>query len=204
MTLILQVFLRETRQSTCDDKQARNGRMIKSRRLKVGGFLHTKNAPRRTEGHFLLNEVDIDLQDSACANVSRAPIIAAQRIDSDTATGAGVDEIVIAEVNADVRRAVGVGAEEDQIARDEVGRGNGHAHLELNVGSTRKRNTCVGEDVLDITGAVKAVGAGAAEYVGDADIIRGRRHHATSDVIHAAIDVGHIPAKECRVSGGTN
>ena len=110
-----------------------------------------------------------------------------------------MNEIVVAEVNSDVRRAVSVGAEENQVAAHEVGGGNRRAEIVLDVGGARNGNAGICEDVLDITRTVKAVGAGAAEDVGDADVIHRQRDNVARQVARAVSDIGHFLAEQCRV-----
>ena len=105
-----------------------------------------------------------------------------------------MDKVVIAEVNADVRRAVSVGAEENEVARNEIACGNGRAVIVLDICGAWNGDTGVGEDVLDITRAVETVRTGSAENVRNADIVHGGSDNTTSNVIRAARYFGHLSA----------
>ena len=113
-----------------------------------------------------------------------------------------MDEFVVAQVNADVRRAVSVGAEENQISRDEVCCGNGRAEVVLDVSGARNGDTGIGEDVLNVTRTVEAVRGGAAEDVRNADIIHRQRNNTVRQIARVVSDVGHVFAQECRISHG--
>ena len=113
----------------------------------------------------------MDLQNSARADIVRAVVSTAQRTNRYALTGTGVNEVAVTDVNADMRRAVSVGAEEDQIAGNKLSRGNWRTDFVLNIGSARQGNARFGEDVLHVTRTIKAVRSRAAEDVRNADII---------------------------------
>ena len=111
-----------------------------------------------------------------------------------------MNEFVVAQVNADVRRAVSVGAEENQIARDKVGGGNWRAEFVLDVSGARNGDAGIGEDVLNVARTVEAVRGGAAEDIRNADIVHRQRNNTVRQIARVVSDVGHIFAQESRIS----
>ena len=110
-----------------------------------------------------------------------------------------MNKVVVAQVNADVRCAVSVGAEENQIAGNEVSCGNRRAKIVLNVSGARNGNARLCEDVLNVAGAVKSVRSCAAKDVGNADIIHRRRNNTACQIARAVSDVRHLFAEKCRI-----
>lgn len=82
-----------------------------------------------------------------------------------------MDELAAAQVQAAVGGAFLVGFKEDQISGDEfLGAFGAQSQLVLLVGSAGDVDALLAEDVLEIAGAVKGFGSGAAELVWHSDI----------------------------------
>lgn len=105
------------------------------------------------------------------AQISGGPVFVGQFVNPYSFAGAGVDELSAAQIEAAVGGAFLVGFEEDQVTGHQFLGGFGaEAQLVLLVRSTGDGNALLGEDVLEIAGAVEGLGRSAAELVGHADV----------------------------------
>ena len=68
-----------------------------------------------------------------------------------------MDHLVVAEVNANVGRIGGIGAEENQVSLLQISRGDFRPDAELLTSSSGKRNFQFAENLLNETGTVNAI-----------------------------------------------
>ena len=95
------------------------------------------------------------------------PIVVRQRIDAHALARGGVDELVFAEVDAAVGRALFIRLEKDEIAGYEFLRALcAQSEFVLLVCRARNRDTLFLENVLEVARAVKALRCCASEYIG--------------------------------------
>src|SRR5512147_1592253 len=127
---------------------------------------------------------------AARAGEAFGPVALAHVLDADAAAGARrMDELAVADVDADVREGPAQRVEEDQVARrefvaldgDEAGR------VRLLVDAAGQHEAEAGfEDVAREAAAVEALVAGAAAAVGHAEEVHRRDDHVAGLVLHAA------------------